>query len=129
MSGRIWIGLGSLLAAVGIFAGAVGEHVLKNAAPGNIRDFEIATRYLLYHALSMAICGLFVSLRPGRLPHLAAAGFLVGIVLFCGGIYASLASDVRGIQKIVPVGGTIWIISWIVLAIGAFNPPPLSDDR
>ena len=128
MSGRIWIGIGALLAAAGIALGAVGAHLLKDADPSDRRPFDIATRYLLYHALSMGLCGLFVSLRPGRLPHVAAAGFLVGIALFCGGTYAWIATDVRAFRSIVPVGGITWMISWVVLAIGAFNPPPLSDE-
>ena len=41
-----------------------------------------------WHALALLACGLWVP-RGGRLADCAAAAFVVGTVLFCGGVYAA----------------------------------------
>jgi uncharacterized membrane protein YgdD (TMEM256/DUF423 family) len=50
---------------------------------------------------------------------LSAAGglFLAGIVLFSGGVYAWLATEIKPFVHVVPIGGTSWIVAWLLLAV------------
>lgn len=122
MSGNVWVALGAVLAATAVSAGAIGTHVLKETikleAPA-LETFETGVRYQMYHALGLIFVGLLVLRQPHWLLTLAGAAFLFGIVLFSGGIYLWLATHVRTFIMVVPIGGTAWILGWLILAAGA----------
>jgi uncharacterized membrane protein YgdD (TMEM256/DUF423 family) len=122
MSGNIWIAIGAVFASLAVAAGAIGTHVLKETVKleaAQLETFETAVRYQMYHALGLILVGLLAQRSPNLLLTLAGAGFLFGILLFSGGIYAWMATGVRTFIMIVPVGGSAWILSWLVLAAGA----------
>ncbi len=122
MSGNVWVALGAVLASAAVAAGAIGTHVLKETikleAPA-LETFETAVRYQMYHALGLILVGVLILRQPHWLLTLAGATFLFGIVLFSGGIYAWLATHVRPFIMVVPIGGSAWILGWLVLAAGA----------
>lgn len=121
MSGNVWVALGAVLASAAVAAGAIGTHVLKETikleAPA-LETFETAVRYQMYHALGLILVGLLVMRQPHWLLTLAGAAFLFGIVLFSGGIYAWLATAQRPFIMVVPIGGSAWILGWLVFAAG-----------
>lgn len=124
MSPRFWIIAGALLAALGVTAGAVGTHVLKEVLewPENkLATFETAVRYQLYHALGLVLVGILAHLAPSRWTAAAGWLFLAGIVLFSGGIYAWLFTAQTPFVQIVPIGGSAWIVGWLLLAAGAWR--------
>ena len=45
----------------------------------------------------------------------------VGIILFSGFLYLWLATGHRFFVHPVPVGGTLFIVGWLLLAIGAWG--------
>jgi uncharacterized membrane protein YgdD (TMEM256/DUF423 family) len=77
----------------------------------------VAVRYQMYHALALILVGLLWPRFASRV--LAAAGglMLVGIVLFSGGVYAYLATGIKPFVHVVPIGGTLWIVAWLLLAV------------
>lgn len=122
MSGKIWIAIGAVLASLAVAAGAIGTHVLKETIklePAKLETFETAVRYQMYHALGLMLVGLLVERGRHGLLTLAGAGFVFGAVLFSGGIYAWLATASRPFIMVVPIGGSAWILAWLVLAAGA----------
>ena len=126
MAGRFWIGLGALLAAVAVAAGAIGAHLLKDLVKrelftsDQLASFETAVRYQMYHAMALVLVGILLERSPSGLIQAAAIAFLLGIILFSGGIYAWLASNIKPFVMIVPIGGLIWIVGWLTLAAAAF---------
>jgi uncharacterized membrane protein YgdD (TMEM256/DUF423 family) len=52
---------------------------------------------------------------------LAGAIFAIGIALFSGGIYGWLATGWGPFIAVVPVGGSAWILGWLLLAVGALT--------
>ncbi len=124
MSGNLWIAIGAVLAGVAVGAGAIGTHVLKDVVklePPALETYDVAVRYQMYHALGLVLAGLLISRHSHWLLTSAAIGFAVGIVLFSGGIYAYLATGVKPFVHVVPIGGTLWIIGWLLLAAGALT--------
>ena len=109
MSGNVWIACGAVLASAAVAAGAMGTHVLKEtvklepAGSGNVRN-----RRPLPDVPCPGIDRRGTA-RASRQPHwlLTAAGvaFLLGIVLFSGGIYAWLATAQKPFIMVVPIGG------------------------
>jgi uncharacterized membrane protein YgdD (TMEM256/DUF423 family) len=125
LAGRYWIGLGALLAAIAVAAGALGAHFLKDLvkrellSSDHLASFETAVRYQMYHSLALVLVGLLLERWSSGLVQAAAIAFLLGILLFSGGIYGWLATGIKPLVHIVPVGGLIWIVGWLLFAAGA----------
>ncbi len=122
MNAKLWIAIGALLAGIGVGAGAVGTHVLKeqwHVVPEVLETYDVAVRFQMYHALALVVIGLLIGHRPSRWFTAAAVLHLAGIVLFSGGIYGWLATGIKPLIHVVPIGGMCWIVGWLVLAIGA----------
>lgn len=122
MKGKGWVALGAFLAATAVSAGAIGAHVLKEVVKleaSALETYDVAVRYQMYHALGLIAVGLLAAQARSRLVAAAGVLFILGIVLFSGGIYAWLATQMRPFVQVVPIGGTAWIIGWLVLAAGA----------
>ena len=43
---------------------------------------------------------------------------LVGIILFSGSLYLICFTGIRSFGLITPVGGTAFIVAWLLLAVG-----------
>ena len=111
--------------ALAVAAGAFGAHGLeKRVSAEALEWWNTAARYHAWHAL-----GLFAvawisqwSARPSRVA-LAAWGLCIGLVLFCGSLYLMALTGHRWLGAITPLGGTAWIVAWVVLATAA-RPRP-----
>jgi len=117
-----FVALGGFLAAVGVGLGAIGAHALKpHLTPERLETFHTAVHYQMIHAIGLVMVGL-LSLHH-RSPWFEAAGWamLAGILLFSGGIYAWLATGTRFFVHVVPIGGTAFIVGWLLLAVGALR--------
>jgi uncharacterized membrane protein YgdD (TMEM256/DUF423 family) len=124
MRGSLWIACGAVLASLAVAAGAVGTHVLEETIKldaNALETYEVGVRYQTYHALALILVGLVAARGRSRLVTASGIAFAVGIVLFSGGIYAWLASGIKPFVHVVPIGGTIWIIGWLLLAAGALT--------
>lgn len=118
---------GAVLGALAVAAGAFAAHGLEGRLdPHQLLTFEKAVRYQMYHALALVLVGLLALQRPSPAATVAAVAFLVGIVLFSGGLYAWLLTGVKPLVHVVPVGGTAFIVGWIALAAAARSPGTLT---
>ncbi|MFP6770276.1 MAG: DUF423 domain-containing protein [Planctomycetaceae bacterium] len=138
---RCWITTGAVLLGLGIIAGAYGAHGLDEqlmevhgnkppverlgssitAASKALDDFRTGVRYHVWHALGLIAVGLVGSL-PGtrRWPlHLAGFAFGLGIVGFSGVLYVLTVTGNSAVAPLAPVGGTLIIVGWFLLAAGA----------
>ncbi|MEX2114219.1 MAG: DUF423 domain-containing protein [Pirellulales bacterium] len=122
MAGKYWIAIGAVSASVAVAAGAIGTHVLKESLKlpeSDLATYDIAVRYQMLHSLGLMLVGLLAARGASRWLTAAGVAFLLGIVLFSGGIYAWLATDVTTFIHVVPVGGSAWILGWLLVAGGA----------
>ena len=53
--------------------------------------------------------------------RIAAVAFVVGIVLFCGSLYALALGGPRIVGAITPFGGVAFVVGWIALAVHAWT--------
>jgi uncharacterized membrane protein YgdD (TMEM256/DUF423 family) len=127
---RICIAAGAVLGGLGVAAGAFGAHGLRSflEAAGQAANWETAFRYCLVHALALVVTGL-VAAVPSAVaarPQLAAAAwcFAGGTLIFSGCLAALALSGVRVLGAIVPIGGTLLIAGWVLLAIAAWRMTP-----
>jgi uncharacterized membrane protein YgdD (TMEM256/DUF423 family) len=110
--------LGGLLAALAVALGAIGAHALKPLlSPQQLETFHTAVQYQMVHAVGLVLVGLVSLHKRSRLADLAGWAMLLGIVLFSGFLYAWLATGVKACVHVVPIGGTAFILAWLLLAV------------
>jgi uncharacterized membrane protein YgdD (TMEM256/DUF423 family) len=114
---RTFFLIGSILAFLGVAAGAFGAHGLRGrVSPELIDVFETAARYHIYHALGLLAVAWAVSRWPGTATTVAGWLFLAGVVLFSGSLYALVATGVTAWGAVTPLGGLAFLAGWIALA-------------
>jgi uncharacterized membrane protein YgdD (TMEM256/DUF423 family) len=122
MTTRYFIRIGALAALLGVLAGTFGAHGLKDRLETDLLTvFETGARYHMYHAFALILIGCL----PGGLINRGtiAAGwlFLAGIVIFSGSLYTLALTGERWLGMITPIGGTAFMLGWLVLAISTWR--------
>ena len=116
---RLWIGAGGVLGAGAVAMAAVAAHALAGRPPEVLRVMDSGVQIEGWHALALLATGLWAQQRGG-LAHWAAAGLLVGTVLFCGPVYLLALTGVS-LGPVAPIGGTLLILAWLLLAATALR--------
>ncbi|MGB8854784.1 MAG: DUF423 domain-containing protein [Pirellulales bacterium] len=130
MTPRLAILAGAVLGAVSVAAGAFGAHGLKAFldAAGQTANWETAFRYSLLHAVAIVATGLVAALPQAAgsrgMLTAATACFVLGTLIFSGCLAALCLTGVKILGAIVPIGGTLLIAGWILLAIAALRFTP-----
>lgn len=113
--------IGASMAGLAVLAGAFAAHGLRAQLPEEaLAVWRTAVDYQFWHALGL----LLVSVSPcanARSGQIAAGAFLVGLVLFCGSLYALALGAPRGIGLLTPFGGTAFVVGWASLALGLWR--------
>ncbi|NER16963.1 DUF423 domain-containing protein [Spongiivirga citrea] len=116
----------ALFGLIAVLIGAFGAHGLKQLISAEqIQTLETGVKYQMYHALFMLLIACISALKTKTknvLWHLVT----IGIILFSGSIYGLTTNDLtsfnfKSIALITPVGGTLLIISWIVLFVNVLK--------
>ncbi len=118
--GKLFLILASLNGALVVALGAFGAHGLKSKLSAEmIAVYQTGVTYHFYHTLALLAVGL-LSLHTPDSAWLKGAGWchLAGIVLFSCSLYALSLTGVRWLGAITPLGGTAFIIGWLLLAVG-----------
>jgi uncharacterized membrane protein YgdD (TMEM256/DUF423 family) len=126
---RALVSVGAFAALLGVALGAFAAHGLESRLTdiGYFEVFETAVRYHMWHALGLILIGALHKQRPTV--YLTWAGWLmaIGIVLFSGSLYILALSGESGWGAVAPLGGTAFLIAWLLVALGVLLPSDLSD--
>lgn len=137
-SSIFWLRMGAILAGLAVVFGAFAAHGLEGplqelyggktkevmgievpAVQKYIGDFKTAAEYQMYHSLAIILVALLPSTISTRSRDIAGWSFLLGIVLFSGSLYALVLTGQTKLGMITPLGGVLFIVGWIALAIAA----------
>ena len=123
MGSRAWIVCGALLAGLAVAASAYGAHGVKDSVDARrLVDYETAARNHMIHAVALILVGLVGrGAKSAWAVHFAGAAFLIGILLFCGGLYGFALSNNKSFVSAAPAGGISFMVGWAVLAIAAWR--------
>ena len=119
-SSRFALLVGALLAALGIALGAFAAHglraVLDQAA---LAWWQTAVQYQMWHAIGL------IALGAARLPRTLLPALLLatGTVIFASTLYAMALGGPRWLGAITPIGGSLMIAGWLVLAWRVLRSP------
>jgi uncharacterized membrane protein YgdD (TMEM256/DUF423 family) len=115
---RILVALAGLMGACGVMLAAAYAHL------GHASELEAASSMLLLHA--GAVLGTTALVERGvlhtRIALAAAIGFVIAASLFAGDLTLRQYAGHRLFPFAAPAGGTLLIVSWLVLALSALWP-------
>lgn len=110
--------LGAVLAGLAVAIGAYAAHT-ATFEEVQLLWIEKAARYQMYHAIGLMLTGLALSHRRKFQATTTAAGyaFIAGIVCFSGSLYAMAFTPLEA-GYITPMGGLLFLLGWVLLALG-----------
>jgi uncharacterized membrane protein YgdD (TMEM256/DUF423 family) len=115
---RILIGLAALMGADGVILAALSAH------QDHATQLEAASSMLLFHAPAvLAVVALAErGLIDRRIAIAAGFGFVVSAALFAGDLTLRQFAGHRLFPFAAPTGGTLLILSWLLLLVAAAWP-------
>lgn len=121
---RSLIAIAAISGFLSVAIGAFGAHGLPEFLAGKsldateivkkVANFETGAEYLMYHALAILALGVSGLPRISKLSYIASAMFVIGMLLFSGGLFATSLTDLK-IHWIIPIGGVFYLIGWGML--------------
>ena len=92
-----------------VLLGAFGAHGLEERLTelNRVETWETAVFYHFIHALALFV----LSLMP-RPPKGAVLGFIIGILIFSGSLYALSLTGITKLGAITPFGGLAMMVGW-----------------
>ena len=118
--------LGAIFCALGLIAGALSAHTLKNylIEMDGLNLFNLATDYMFYHGIALILLG-FAKDRFRNMPfHHAGWLFVAGTFLFQGNLYLRSLTGLGIFSMLTPIGGICLLIGWLLFAVHALRIRP-----
>ena len=110
---KICLALAGLAGFASVLAAAYASHGLSD--PQHQEWMRIGATYALDHALAV-FAAVFLASKGARVATAAAVLFLVGILLFCGSLWAVSLGAPKALTMATPVGGICFMAGWLALA-------------
>ncbi len=119
----------ALSIAMATALGAFGTHALRPIlTPERFASFDIAVTYQFFHSLGLLGIGFLQHQDPtNRVFGRLAKALLLGMLLFCGSIYALTFGAPKGVAMVAPIGGGTLILTWVFVAISIWRSRVLAD--
>lgn len=119
---KLFVILGALLGGLSVAAGAFGAHALRaQLTPRMLEVFETGVRYQMYHALALFAAAWMIQQTDAPSAQVAGWAFVLGTLLFSGSLYAMALTGARGLGVITPIGGVVFLVGWVALALAALK--------
>jgi uncharacterized membrane protein YgdD (TMEM256/DUF423 family) len=101
--------------ALAVGCGAFGAHALRDTlTEKDLAIWHTAVLYQMVHSLAALIATTFE--REGKQTTRLATLFLLSTTVFSGSLYLLVLLNQRWMGAITPLGGTGFIISWLLFA-------------
>ncbi len=111
---RLFFRLGSIWLALAVCLGAFGAHALKDSLTvSQLATYDTAVRYHFWTGLGLQIACLAKPKTSVPLWLLMA-----GSAVFSGSLYLLIATGVRALGAVTPLGGLLLIAGWTSLGMG-----------
>lgn len=125
---RFFLSIAAIFGVLAVVLGAFGTHGLKpKLTQDQLDTFETGIRYHFYHALALLFLAFISAKLQSSFIDYTGYLWIAGIILFSGSIYLLATKELLGIGHwtwlgpITPIGGTLLIIGWVLLLLGAIN--------
>ncbi|MCG9771298.1 DUF423 domain-containing protein [Pseudoalteromonas piscicida] len=115
---KLYLIIGSVFCLLSVALGAFAAHGLK----GRLSDYAIgifntAAQYQMTHGLAIIATAFLI--KWGLKVQVAGGFFIAGVLLFSGSLYLLAVTGMKWLGLITPIGGTCFLIAWILLIVQA----------
>lgn len=128
MSSRAAAIIAAFAGMLAVALGAFAAHALRGQLNAEqLATWRTAVDYQFWHALALFGVSIWMqqlsaSGNPcGKALAIAAIAFCVGILLFCGSLYALALGAPRAFGIVTPFGGVALIIGWVSMMLMAWR--------
>jgi uncharacterized membrane protein YgdD (TMEM256/DUF423 family) len=110
-----------LLVATGL--GAYFSHLVDGTlGPAADRTLQTALQFHFFQTLGLLGTAVLADRYPdSRLLPIVGLLLVIGIVLFCGGLYLATLGRAPAAGRLAPYGGTCFLLAWALLMIAALR--------
>lgn len=116
---RPWL---AAAAAVGFLAVGFGAFAAHGITDPKAKEWmHTGANYAFVHGLGVFAAAFAISL--GARARLVPPLFLAGVVIFSGTLFAMALGGPRWLGAITPIGGTLFLAGWAVLATALLRKP------
>ena len=121
MNKYFWIKIIATSGFLSVVLGAFSAHGLEGLiSDRRMENFQTAVQYQIFHTLApLGIVCIEDRFLPSKYRIYSAAFLLLGIFLFSGSLYLLAVTDITWLGMITPLGGSAFIIGWIMLFLAA----------
>jgi uncharacterized membrane protein YgdD (TMEM256/DUF423 family) len=117
---RLWLALGALAGLGTVALSAWAAHALpQRLNPARLASVQSALQIQGLHALALLAVGVLTEGRGGLVTW-AGAAFAIGLLMFCGAVYASAIGGVS-LGRVAPLGGGVLMLGWLLLLVAALR--------
>ena len=114
--------IGAILGFFSVFFGAYSEHSLREiVSEEHFRQLMTGIRYNQVNSVLICAIGIAnlskIQVFESRLFQVVGYLFILGTLLFCFSIYASITFGLPNLVYLTPFGGITIMISWISLLV------------
>ena len=116
-----------ILGALAVILGVFGAHALVPKLPvESLASYKTGVLYHFIHTLAALLACVLYLLTEQKLFRNGAYLFIVGILFFSGSIYLLATRPVTHLEvgflgPVTPVGGVLFILAWICMAIAGMK--------
>lgn len=116
---KLFLSIASFMMALSISIGAFGAHGLKSMIePQLLKTFNTGVEYQFYNTLGLFAASFILYLKENsRKAVIASWLILIGMIIFSFSLYLLVILNMPILGAITPIGGTLLIIAWVMLAL------------
>ena len=120
---KTFLAIATLFMVTAIAFGAFGAHGLKKIlTPEMLKVFHTGVDYQFYNTFGLMFATLLSMLRPyNKNLKVAQVLILIGTLIFSISLYLLVILNLPILGAITPIGGTLQIIAYVLLAYAIFK--------
>lgn len=128
-TGRLWLAAGAASGLLVVAFGAAASHLLGGLPDDRAGWIDTALRYQGLHSAALLAVGILAGRARSLLLDAAGLGFLLGLLVFSGLLYAMGLGAPRWLGAVVPLGGLAYMAGWAALLVFAVRRPAAAEGR
>ncbi len=120
---KLFLTIASIMMALAIAIGAFGAHGLKSMVDESLlKVYNTGVQYHFYNTLGLFAASFIIYLKP-QVKRVVIASWLIflGTIIFSFSLYFLVILDMPKLGMITPIGGTLQIIAWLLLASSIYK--------
>ena len=109
---------GIFFCVLSVIMGAFGAHALKDRlSEYSMSIYDKAVLYQFFHAFAVLFVAVLNKVIDTQDFSISGILLIIGILLFSGSLFILAITDIKWLGAITPIGGTLFIIGWLILFI------------